>query len=70
MDFIERLFDMAPDGGNGLLEMSLLLFAGVAIAVRLGVATFRRRSIYRRNGVHLSLSGCREAVSIKMSNRL
>lgn len=34
MDFIERLFRMAPDGGNGVLELSLL-FVGVAVAAGL-----------------------------------
>ena len=31
MDFIEMLFGIAPDGGNGLLELSFL-FAGVVAA--------------------------------------
>jgi hypothetical protein len=34
MDFIERLFRIAPDGGNGVLELSLL-FAGVALVLGL-----------------------------------
>jgi len=31
MDFIERLFGIAPDGGNGRLEFSLF-FTGVVVA--------------------------------------
>ncbi len=33
MDFIERLFGIAPDGGNGLFELLLLLIplAGILL---------------------------------------
>ena len=35
MDFIERIFGFAPDGGNGTLEMLLFLIpiAGIAYLV-------------------------------------
>ena len=46
MDFIEKLFGVAPDGGNGLLELSLV-FAGVAAAAWLVV----RRSLGKRRTV-------------------
>jgi hypothetical protein len=39
MDFIERLFGIAPDGGDGSLEV-LYLFALVAV---IGGVVFRRR---------------------------
>ena len=31
MDWIERLFHISPDGGNGSLEMAI--FVGIAVAV-------------------------------------
>lgn len=31
MDFIERWFKVSPDGGNGTLEMTLLIVALVAL---------------------------------------
>ena len=33
MDFIEKLFGIAPDGGNGMLETSLLVSAVVGVAL-------------------------------------
>ena len=47
MDFIEKLFGIAPDGGNGLLELSLFL-AGV-VAASLGVRKLigKRRTVTR-----------------------
>jgi hypothetical protein len=38
MDFIERLFGIAPDGGNGSLEALYV----VALAVGMSVVIFRR----------------------------
>ena len=35
MDFIERLFGVAPDHGDGSLE--LLYFAAIAIVIAIGV---------------------------------
>jgi hypothetical protein len=39
MDFIERIFNVSPDGGDGSLEALCLLAAAVAV----GTAVFRRR---------------------------
>lgn len=38
MDFIEHLFEIAPDGGNGSLEVLYV----IALALGLGVVIFRR----------------------------
>src|SRR5262249_18618118 len=40
MDFIERLFGVAPDGGNGTLELLYFIVGGLAIS-----ATILRRRI-------------------------
>lgn len=37
MDWIERLFHVAPDGGNGSLEVAII--AGAAVALALVVAS-------------------------------
>jgi hypothetical protein len=42
MDFIERLFGIAPDGGSGLLEAAYFL---VATAVITGWARWRRTDV-------------------------
>jgi hypothetical protein len=39
MDWIERIFDVAPDGGNGTLEA---VYYAVAVLVIMAIA-FRRR---------------------------
>ena len=39
MDFIERIFGAAPDGGDGSLELVWLLAAAVAVVA----IVFRRR---------------------------
>jgi hypothetical protein len=36
MDWIERLFHISPDGGNGSLELGI--FVGAAVAVAMAVA--------------------------------
>lgn len=41
MDFIERIFGVSPDGGNGSLE--LLYVASIAVAVALAVYVLYRR---------------------------
>jgi hypothetical protein len=41
MDFIERIFGLAPDGGSGLLEV--LLFV-VPVAGILAIREWRKRS--------------------------
>jgi hypothetical protein len=33
MDFIERIFGVSPDGGNGALEACLILIPVITIAV-------------------------------------
>jgi hypothetical protein len=40
MDFIERLFGIAPDGGNGFLELSLIATCVLGVA---GLLTRRLR---------------------------
>ena len=40
MDFIERIFGIAPDGGSGLLELLLFLIPLVGLVVLRG---WRRR---------------------------
>ena len=35
MNFIERLFGVAPDGGSGLFELALLAGIAFLVAVRL-----------------------------------
>jgi hypothetical protein len=39
MDFIERIFHVAPDGGSGLLEMAILL---VVLVAPFAVVVFRK----------------------------
>lgn len=44
MDFIERIFGVSPDGGNGSLE--LLYVASIVLAAALVLyALYRRRSL-------------------------
>ena len=44
MDFIERIFGVSPDGGNGSLEW--LYFASLVFAVALVIyALYRRRRL-------------------------
>jgi hypothetical protein len=40
MDLIERIFHVAPDGGNGMLELLILL---LSVSVPLGVRWLRVR---------------------------
>ena len=47
MDFIERLFGIAPDGGNGLLELSFF-FVGVVAAWLVIRRLIRKRGIVTR----------------------
>ena len=35
MDFVERIFGIAPDGGSGALEVSILLAVGILLGMRL-----------------------------------
>jgi len=41
MDFIERIFHVSPDGGDGSLEVLYVL----AVAVAVGGVVFRRRAV-------------------------
>jgi hypothetical protein len=51
MDFIERIFHIAPDGGTGTLELSLLIVFLVApIAVTMVVRRRRARSLQAQRG--------------------
>lgn len=38
MDWIERLFHVAPDGGNGSLEIGIVAGAAVALALMIASA--------------------------------
>lgn len=48
MDFIERLFGVSPDGGNGTLEAVYLLVIAVVVAMiawrKLPLSRWRRKS--------------------------
>jgi MYXO-CTERM domain-containing protein len=43
MDFIERIFEVSPDGGSGALEAIYLMVLGLGVAVA-GFLVRRRRS--------------------------
>jgi hypothetical protein len=43
MDFIERMFGLSPDGGNGALELQILIAAVVAVAAVLATVAISRR---------------------------
>ena len=45
MDFIERLFGLAPDGGNGMFELLLFAIPIAGIAV---LAAWRRKRNAKR----------------------
>jgi hypothetical protein len=45
MDFIEKIFGIAPDGGSGSLEMALILLPIVVATI---IVFFRSRSQSRR----------------------
>jgi hypothetical protein len=46
MDFVERLFGWAPDGGDGTFE--LMIIVGVVVAVVLGLLF--RGKLFRSHG--------------------
>ena len=51
MDFIERIFGVSPDGGNGTLELLYLVSIAAAIAV-ISREFYRRRKLRRtRDGI-------------------
>ncbi len=41
MDFVERIFHIAPDGGNGTLELALMSLIFLVIVVALGMKRAR-----------------------------
>ena len=43
MDFIERLFAIAPDGGSGALELLLLAIPAIGLAALWRLRSRRRR---------------------------
>ena len=42
MDFIEKLFGISPDGGDGTTEF-MFIAAAVAVALAVGAVAMRRR---------------------------
>jgi hypothetical protein len=62
MDFIERIFGISPDGGDGSFELLLLLMPIVAIVA---MACWRRRRLFL--GQFGPLRSC---VSASQSRRL
>jgi hypothetical protein len=47
MDFIERIFGVSPDGGDGSTEMMWI----AAIVLAIGVLGFARWAVRRRNRI-------------------
>jgi hypothetical protein len=47
MDFIERLFHISPDGGNGMTELLLAVLLAAALAARLVRELFAKRAAQR-----------------------
>ncbi len=45
MDWIERLFHIAPDGGNGTLEVGIVAGAAVALAMLIASAIKLRAAV-------------------------
>jgi hypothetical protein len=45
MDFIERIFGISPDGGNGLVELLYLGCAILAVTLIISVLLNRRRRV-------------------------
>lgn len=43
MDFVERLFGVSPDGGNGMFELLLLLVVVVVVAAAMAYGSSRLR---------------------------
>lgn len=49
MDFIERIFHLAPDNGSGLLEAAILVAALVIPLAFAMLRTFRKRNLVRES---------------------
>jgi len=47
MDFIEKIFGMAPDGGSGALELALVLVPFLAVSLVAFLAKRRSRRAER-----------------------
>jgi hypothetical protein len=47
MDWIERLFHLAPDGGSGTLEVGIIAGAAVALALMIASAIRLRAAVKR-----------------------
>lgn len=45
MDWIERLFHLAPDGGSGTLEVGIIAGAAVALALMIASAIKLRAAV-------------------------
>ena len=45
MDWIERMFHVAPDGGNGSLEVGIVAGAAVALALMIASAIKLRAAV-------------------------
>jgi hypothetical protein len=50
MDFIERIFGVSPDGGNGTLEL-LYVVSIIAVITVVSREFYRRRKL-RRDGIN------------------
>jgi len=42
MDFLEKIFGLAPDGGNGSLELSITLVLVLAVTARSRIRQWKR----------------------------
>jgi hypothetical protein len=49
MDFLEKLFHVSPDGGNGAYESLLLVLAGFLIFAVVFLGYFRARFAAKKN---------------------
>lgn len=66
MDFIERIFHFAPDGGNGITEMGLILFC---LSVFFVVSWMKRSGSRERDVGHPPLEACLNLTARHSSKR-
>ena len=66
MDFIEQMFGVSPDGGNGSLELLLILSIASAIAI-LCYGLYRRKANRR---MHSRIEGKPELAKVVNTVRL